>query len=893
MQEIYRIGLAEVRPTERTVFLDGEEVALGTRAFDLLLVLIQHRDQLLTKQELLDRIWPGLVVEENNLSVQVSALRKVLGAKLIATIPGRGYRLSAQVDRVAVPDAARSAPVVTPDATSPLMPKPPSAWRRTAAIANARAPLLGRDQELAELIQLATTHRLTTVVGPGGIGKTRLAVATAHTLSASFADGVWLVELVGLRPPADLASEAAQVLGIQLAGTRPAIEELSERLRDQSVCLVLDNCEHVIDEAAIFAEALLSGTRGVHVLATSQEPLRLDVEHVLRIGALQVPASGTRADEACIAGAIAMFRDRVRAGNSRFDIDDSNVATAIKICRELDGLPLAIELAAGRVSLLGVAGVHRQLTKRFRLLTSAQRHGDARHRTLRATLDWSYALLSESEQSTFRRLGVMVGGFGLELAEQVAEQPAGAADVGAWLDALGALVDRSLVVVEGDARPRFRLLESARAYALEKLSEDDQLAAMRTRHAKGLLRALRSHLSLRGTERITQDEWTMTFAPEVDNLRAAIEWTSGPDGDPSLALDLLAMAAPLMYQLGRFSECLQWFQAGRSLLGPATPEVTRANFEFGLAVVGLYALPCDERMALLNSAGAVFKQHSQIDKLVAVHCLTAFICAVAGQYAKAQQHLDACEPLFVQFPALGAMRARWLFPSAVVHLGQGDAAAALACIERAIPLAQAAGDSRTEAYLLTNRGVALHLAGRLEDAERCLLAFLDSREARAKFRMAASEAFAHSYLIRLDVEREAVDRATERLREALPLMRRATGARQFAGTLAYLAAGQGRLRDAAMLQGADIAGRKHRGEATPWLEQKIASAVRDRVLEFHTQTELASWYAEGARLDEAAIASLAYGEQAASDAGDALSALLARARQGDASPRSSSANTQG
>jgi predicted ATPase/DNA-binding winged helix-turn-helix (wHTH) protein len=892
MQEIYRIGLAEVRPTERTVFLDGEEVALGTRAFDLLLVLIQYRDQLLTKQELLDRVWPGLVVEENNLSVQVSALRKVLGAKLIATIPGRGYRLSAQVDRVAVPDAARPAPVVTPDATAPPMPKPPSAWRGSAAIANVRAPLLGRDRELAELIQAATKHRLTTVVGPGGIGKTRLAIATAPALSASFADGVWLIELVGLRPPADLASQAAQVLGIQLAGTRPAIEELSERLRDQSVCLVLDNCEHVIDEAAIFAEALLSGTRVVHVLATSQEPLRLDVEHVLRVGALQVPASGTRADEACGASAIAMFRDRVRAGNSRFDIDDSNVATAIKICRELDGLPLAIELAAGRVGLLGVAGVHRQLARRFRLLTSAQRHRDARHRTLRATLDWSYALLSESEQSTFRRLGVMVGGFGLELAEQVAEQPA-EADADAWLDALGALVDRSLVVVEGDARPRFRLLESARAYALEKLSEDDQLAAMRTRHAKGLLRALRSHLSLQGAERITQDEWTMTFAPEVDNLRAAIEWTSGPDGDPSLALDLLAMAAPLMYQLGRFSECLQWFQVGRSLLGPATPEAARANFEFGLAVVGLYALPYDERMALLNSAGAVFKQHSQVDKLVAVHCLTAFISAVAGQYAKAQQHLDACEPLFVQFPALGAMRARWLFPSAVVHLGQGDAASALACIERAIPLAQAAGDSRTEAYLLTNRGVALHLAGQLEDAERCLLSFLDSHEARAKFRTAASEAFAHSYLIRLDVERGAVDRATERLREALPLMRRATGARQFAGTLAYLAAGQGRLRDAAMLQGADIAGRKHRGEATPWLEQKVASAVRDRVLEFHTQTELASWYADGARLDEAAIASLAHGEQVAGDAGNALRMLLARARQGDASPRSSSASTQG
>jgi len=892
MQEIYRIGLAEVRPTERTVFLDGEEVALGTRAFDLLLVLIQHRDQLLTKQELLDRVWPGLVVEENNLSVQVSALRKVLGAKLIATIPGRGYRLSAQVDRVAVPDAARPAPVVTPDATAPPMPKPPSAWRGSAAIAHVRAPLLGRDRELAELIQVATEYRLTTVVGPGGIGKTRLAVATAHTLSASFADGVWLIELVGLRPPADLASQAAQVLGIQLAGTRPAIEELSERLRDQSVCLVLDNCEHVIDEAAIFAEALLSGTRGVHVLATSQEPLRLDVEHVLRVGALQIPANGTRADEACGAGAIAMFRDRVRAGNSRFDIDDSNVATAIKICRELDGLPLAIELAAGRVGLLGVAGVHRQLARRFRLLASAQRHRDARHRTLRATLDWSYALLSESEQSTFRRLGVMVGGFGLELAEQVAEQPP-EADADAWLDALGALVDRSLVVVEGDARPRFRLLESARAYALEKLSEDDQLAAMRTRHAKGLLRALRSHLSLQGAERITQDEWTITFAPEVDNLRAAIEWTSGPDGDPSLALDLLAMAAPLMYQLGRFSECLQWFQVGRSLLGPATPEAARANFEFGLAVVGLYALPYDERMALLNSAGAVFKQHSQVDKLVAVHCLTAFISAVAGQYAKAQQHLDACEPLFVQFPALGAMRARWLFPSAVVHLGQGDAASALACIERAIPLAQAAGDSRTEAYLLTNRGVALHLAGQLEDAERCLLAFLDSHEARAKFRTAASEAFAHSYLIRLDVERGAVDRATERLREALPLMRRATGARQFAGTLAYLAAGQGRLRDAAMLQGADIAGRKHRGEATPWLEQKVASAVRDRVLEFHTQTELASWYADGARLDETAIASLAYGEQVAGDAGNALRMLLARARQGDASPRSSSASTQG
>jgi predicted ATPase/DNA-binding winged helix-turn-helix (wHTH) protein len=854
MQEIYRIGCAEVRPAERAVLVEGEEAVLGSRAFDLLLVLIAHHDRLLTKQELLNRVWPGLVVEENNLSVQVSTLRKVLGAKAIATIPGRGYRLSALVDRVGG-SGSSPAPVVAPvaPATNAYV------WRGSTAIAADRPPLLGRDGELAELCRLAAEHRLVTVVGTGGIGKTSLAIAGARALSNSFADGVWLIELVGLRLPADLASQTAQAMGIQLPGTRPALDELRERLRDQSACLVLDNCEHVIDEAATFVKALQHGTCRAHVIATSQEPLRLGTEHLLRVGALHIPANGTPAGEASEVGAVALFRERVRAANPAFDIDDGNISTVINICRELDGSPLAIELAAGRVGLLGVAGVHGHLSGRFRLLASSQRDRDARHRTLQATLDWSYALLSESEQRIFRWLGVMVGGFGLELAEQVAGTEAAGAD--AWLEALATLVDRSLVVVEGDARPRYRLLESARAYALDKLAEHGELAALRARHAKGLLRALRANLVVPEAQRVTDDEWTMTFGAEVDNLRAAIEWARGSDGDAALALDLLTVASTLMYQLGRFSEALQWFQAGRALLGPGTPDLARAGFESGLAVVGLYALPYDERMALLESASRVFAQHGHHGRLVGVHCMMAFISAVAGQYTKAQHHLDVCAPLFAQLPSLAAVRARWLFPSAVVHLGQGEADAALACIERAIPLAQAAGDSRTAAYLHTNRGVALHAAGRLDEAERCLLAFLDAGGTiRSKFNMASSEAFAHSYLIRLDVERGAIDRATVRLREALPLMQRATGAGQFAGTLAYLVAAQGRLRDAALLQGADIAGRRHRGEATPWLEQKVAAAVHSRVLERHGESVLASWYAEGARLEEAAIAALARGD---------------------------------
>jgi len=849
MQEHYRIGRAEVRPAERTLTVGGEEAALGSRAFDLLLTLIEHRDRLLTKQDLLARVWPGLVVEESNLSVQVSTLRKVLGAKAIATIPGRGYRLSALVDRVVAPGEGEELPPV------PLSPSPPRV-HGSAAISAESAPLIGRDRELHELRRLTAEHRLTTIVGPGGIGKTRLAIATAHAQSAAYADGAWLIELVGLRSPADLASQAAQALGIQLQGRRPATDELCERLRDQSAFLVLDNCEHVIDEAAAFVQALLQGTRGVRVLATSQEPLRLGAEHLLRVDALEIPARGTPASEAARSGAVALFRDRVRAGNPRFDVHEGNVATIIDICSELDGSPLAIELAAGRVGLLGVAGVHGQLAERFRLLASAQRDREARHRTLRATLDWSYALLTESEQWTFRWLGVMVGSFGLELAREVAG--ADAADSDAWLETLSTLVDRSLVVVvEGDARPRYRLLESARAYALDKLVEHGELATLRARHAQGLLRALRANTMLPEGERLTEDEWTMTFAAEVDNLRAAIEWASGPEGDAALALELLAMAAVLMYQLGRFSECLQWFEAGRPLLGPDTLPTARAGFEFGLAVVGLYALPYEERMALLDSASRIFQEHGQIGRLIPAQCMAAYISAVAGKYAKAQQHLDACEPLFARIPALAAMRPRWLFPAVVMHLGRGHAAAALECIERALPLAHAAADSRTEAYLLTNRGVALHAAGRLEEAQHALLAFLEGGGPRTKFNMAATEAFAHSYLIRLDVERGAVDRAAARLREALPLMRGATGVRQFAGTLAYLAAKQGRLREAALLQGADIAGRKHRGEATPWLEQKVAAATRSCVLERHTAAELAAWHAEGATLDDAAVAALA------------------------------------
>ncbi len=522
-------GRFEWRPAERRLLVDGQPAPLRARAVDVLDTLIRHRDRIVTKNELLGIVWTGLVVEENNLQVHVSALRKVLGADNISTIPGRGYRFTPRLNGTKPADAP-AGPAAATSADAGNLPAE-------------LTPLIGREADLPALAALVQANRLVSITGPGGVGKTRLALAAARMLQAGWADGTWLVELAAISDRSQLPHALTQALRLE-AGD---LSHIAQQLRDRRMLLVLDNCEHVLEAAADLAETLLAQTRALHLLVTSQEPLHLVGEQLFRATPLQVPARDAAADPSM--GAMRLFIERGRAADPRFAVDAGNLEAIAEICRQLDGLPLAIELAAARIPLLGAQGLAARLDERLRLLHSSTRNALARHRTLRAALEWSHSLLSAEESAVFRRMGVFVGGFSLELAQQVAADTS----IDAWtvLDALAGLVDKSLVSVGASEPPRYRLLESARLFALEQLELRGEIAEIRQRHSQAVCA-----LFVEAAEQRFGDDGHATVASymarvgaEVDNARAALDHAER-SGDWPAAVTLAGAAALAFRQHG-------------------------------------------------------------------------------------------------------------------------------------------------------------------------------------------------------------------------------------------------------------------------------------------------------------------------------------------------------
>ena len=399
----YRFDRIEVRPVKRQLLIDGQPTLLGARAFDVLLALIERRDRVVTKNELLDLVWPGLVVEENNLQVQVSTLRKLLGTHSIATIPGRGYRfaLPEVVGRVDSTPIAAGAPPASLDL-------PPAA----------DSVLIGRDHDLDQLTTLLRQHRLVTVLGAAGVGKTALAQALAGAAVGQSSIVAW-VELAPLTEPALVPGAIARALQLPLAGT-DVETALIRAVKPLDALLVLDNAEHLVEPLARLVPRLLASAPSLRLLVTSQAPLKLDGEWLFRLDPLSCPLDGATPDQALTHGAVALFVAQAEAAGCRFSLDDANVGTVIDICRRLDGVALAIKLAAARLPLLGLAGLQTGLAQSLKILGGGTRDAvGRRHETLRAAFDWSHALLAPPEQVVFRRLGVFVGGFTLEAARAV------------------------------------------------------------------------------------------------------------------------------------------------------------------------------------------------------------------------------------------------------------------------------------------------------------------------------------------------------------------------------------------------------------------------------------------------------------------------------------------
>src|SRR5215831_18019598 len=499
------------------------------------MALIDAGGTVLTKDQLLSLVWPDRVVQENNLPAQILMLRKAFGPDrdLIRTVAGRGYQFTGDV-RTTAATVACPAP------------------SRMTNLPEAVSELIGREAELGEVTALAVEHRLVSLVGAGGIGKTRLSLEVARHLLPGFPDGVFVAELASVSSPELVAATVAGALGLTHVAGAASPEGVAGAVGTRKLLLVIDNCEHVIDAAAGMAEALLRASPGASLLATSREPLRVSGEYIYRVPPLEVPAEDNQDMEDIFRhAAVRLFVARAQAAEPRYIAEGRVAAATAAICRHLDGMPLAIELAATRIVAFGVDGVATRLDDRFRLLTGGNRTL-RRHQTMRATLDWSYELLSESERVVLRRLGVFVGVFTLDAATAVAASAdIPAADV---MDSIASLVAKSLVATDvAGAVLRYRLLETTRAYAREKLVESAEFEHLARRHAE-YYRDLFQRAGVEFETRPTA-EWLAAYRPHFDDVRLALDWAFSPGGDAGVAVALTAAAMPMWTHLSLVTEC--------------------------------------------------------------------------------------------------------------------------------------------------------------------------------------------------------------------------------------------------------------------------------------------------------------------------------------------------
>jgi predicted ATPase/DNA-binding winged helix-turn-helix (wHTH) protein len=565
-----------VVPRRRELLADGQPIRLGGRSFDVLMTLIEGQGAVVSKDALMEHIWPNQIVEEGSLHVQISALRNALGAErsLIRTISGRGYQFTGEIRTVAASPHTQTVTrtaVPVPDAPRPLtnLPEPVS-------------ELIGRDAEFEEVLGLTAANRLVTLTGAGGIGKTRLGLEVARRLLPEFADGVWVIELAPLSDPDLVAATVATELGLDLADAVVSPGRVANALASKQLLLVLDNCEHLVGTAASMAEALLRANPAACVMATSREPLRAEGECLYRVPPLAIPTEGSQdAKDLLQYGAVRLFVARARAAEPQFSPDERVAAAIAAICRHLDGIPLAIELAAARTNAFGAEELAARLDDCLHLLTGGRRTALPRHQTLRATLDWSYQLLPELERVILRRLAIFAGSFTLQAASTVAATAEIAcSDI---VDCAANLVAKSLIAADlSGATGWYRLLETTRAYALEKLMQSGEFEQVARRHAeycRDLFERAEVELQTRPAS-----EWRAAYGRRIDNLRAALDWAFSPTGDVAVGVALTIAAVPLWVQLSLVQECRARVERALASLVPEAGRSARQEMKLYAAL---------------------------------------------------------------------------------------------------------------------------------------------------------------------------------------------------------------------------------------------------------------------------------------------------------------------
>jgi predicted ATPase/DNA-binding winged helix-turn-helix (wHTH) protein len=531
---------------------------LGARTFDVLVTLIQRAPGLVSKTELLEHVWPGLAVEENSLRFQITLLRKALGddpagGRFISTVQGRGYCFVADVSWGSRPKRSGSPePDLSSDgAQKTNLPQP-------------LHPIIDRERELGELEDSLKRHRVVTVVGASGVGKTRLAVELGRRVLAHYPDGVWLVDLAPLSDPDLIASAAAAVLSLAAGATDLTAETLARRIGRRRLLLIFDNCEHLVDAVAALVDTLVSLAGGLTVLATSQETLRAGEEQIHALEPLT------------LAPAVSLFVERARRADRQFALSAVNADSVAEICRRLDGVPLALEMAAARLPMLGIEGLLSGLPERLSLLRGDPRRTDGRHASLRHVAAWSYGLLDEIDRKAFCRLAIFPGSFALDAAVSVLA-PLG---LRRWeaVDALWRLREKSLIVIERGAVPRYRLLETLRLYAAEQLRAGGDIDAVAEQHARHFADVLRRAESM--WETMPDPDWIALYQPELDNLRAALDWALREPARREIALLLGGPGQYLLWVLSLIAEGRRYGDRLVPLVDDDTPAAVAAALLF-------------------------------------------------------------------------------------------------------------------------------------------------------------------------------------------------------------------------------------------------------------------------------------------------------------------------
>jgi predicted ATPase/DNA-binding winged helix-turn-helix (wHTH) protein len=553
INDVASFGPFRLFAAERLLQKADEPLQLGGRALDILITLVARAGEVVTRKELLSRVWPDVIVEEANLRVHVAGLRKALGdghdgARYVANVPGRGYCFVAPVTRSA---SQRS-----------LLPAQPVVTDRLRKLPARLTRMIGRDDTVRGLSAQLRTRRFVSIVGPGGMGKTTVAVWIAHALIDDFKGAVFFVDLGALTDPGLVPTAVASALGIMVQAQDPFLSLLAF-LGKRRVLLVLDNCEHVIDAAAALAERVVSEAPQANILATSREALRVEGEHVHLLYPLDGPLDevGLTAAEALTFSAVQLFMERAAASGNRVELSDADAPIVARICRRLDGIALAIELAASRVSSHGIRGTAELLDNRFKLLWQGRRTALPRHQTLNAMLDWSHNLLGERDKLVLCRLSVFVGVFTLKAALSVAGAEANEAEVA---DAVASLVAKSLISTSAISESTYyRLLDTTQAYAAGKLAERSEADEVARRHAI-------YYSSYLGHDEVIQSTFgehdLSGYAPHLGNVRAALEWAFSDHGDITVGVELVTCAAPLFVGLSLLDECRNWCEQALAVL---------------------------------------------------------------------------------------------------------------------------------------------------------------------------------------------------------------------------------------------------------------------------------------------------------------------------------------